>query len=37
MRTSRIALFAAAAAVVGGPLVAAPTGAAESNELTLSA
>ena len=34
MRTPRIALFAAAAALVGLPLVAAPASAAESNELT---
>lgn len=34
MRTSRIALFAAEAALVGLPLVVAPAGAAESNELT---
>lgn len=37
MRTSRIALFAAAAPPASLPLVAAPAGAATSNELTLSA
>lgn len=36
MRTSRIALFAATTALVGLPSVAAPAGAAETNELTLS-
>lgn len=39
MRTPRIALFAATAALVGLvglPMAAAPAGAAESNELTLS-
>jgi hypothetical protein len=36
MRTPRIALFAATAALVGLPVVAVPVGAAESNELTLS-
>lgn len=35
MRTSRIALFAATAALVGLSSVAAPAGAAESNKLTL--
>jgi hypothetical protein len=34
MRTPRIALFAATAALVGRPLVVVPAGAAESNELT---
>lgn len=34
MRTPRIALFAATAALVGLPMAASPTGAAESNELT---
>lgn len=34
MRTPRLALFAATAALVGLPVVAAPAGAAESNELT---
>lgn len=34
MRTSRTAHLAATAALAGLPLVAAPAGAAESNELT---
>lgn len=37
MRMSGIALFAATAALVGLPGVAAPAGAVESNELTPSA
>jgi Cu/Zn superoxide dismutase len=34
MRTSRLALFAATAALVGLPLAAAPAGAADGDELT---